>query len=103
MRKILFILNPHSGKGLIRNYLVDIVDTMVKADCDVTIYTTQERADATRKVSSEGALFDQIVCSGGDGTLDEVVTGMIQADLHIPLGYIQAGSTNDFANSLGIE
>lgn len=103
MRKILFILNPHSGKGLIRNYLVDIVDTMVKADCDVTIYTTQERADATRKVSSEGALFDQIVCSGGDGTLDEVVTGMIQADLHIPLGYIPAGSTNDFANSLGIE
>ena len=103
MRKILFILNPHSGKGLIRNYLVDIVDTMVKADCEVTIYTTQERADATRKVFEEGALFDQIVCSGGDGTLDEVVTGMIEADLHIPLGYIPAGSTNDFANSLGIE
>lgn len=96
-------MNPHSGKGLIRNYLVDIVDTMVKADCEVTIYTTQERADATRKVFEEGALFDQIVCSGGDGTLDEVVTGMIEADLHIPLGYIPAGSTNDFANSLGIE
>ena len=102
-RKLLFIFNPHSGKGLIRNYLVDIVDTMVKAEFDVTIYTTQARADATRKVLEEGAGYDQIVCSGGDGTLDEVVTGMIQANLDIPLGYIPAGSTNDFANSLGIE
>ena len=99
-RKLLFIFNPHSGKGLIRNYLVDIVDTMVKAEFDVTIYTTQARADATRKVLEEGAGYDQIVCSGGDGTLDEVVTGMIQANLDIPLGYIPAGSTNDFAASL---
>lgn len=102
-KKLLFIFNPHSGKGLIRNYLVDIVDTMVKANCDVTVYTTQERADATRKVKEEGRNYDQIVCSGGDGTLDEVVTGMIQAGLELPLGYIPAGSTNDFANSLGIE
>lgn len=102
-KKLLFIFNPHSGKGLIRNDLVDIVDTMIKAEFDVTIYSTQARADATRKVLEEGAGYDQIVCSGGDGTLDEVVTGMIQANLDIPLGYIPAGSTNDFANSLGIE
>lgn len=101
-QKLLFIFNPHAGKGQIKNHLVDIVDEMVKAGFEVTIYTTQAQADATRKVVEDGAGYDRIVCSGGDGTLDEVMTGMMQADLHIPIGYIPAGSTNDFANSLGI-
>ena len=100
--KLLFIFNPKSGMGLIKNHLLDIVDTMVKAGFDTTIYTTQARGDATRKVVEEGAKYDRIICSGGDGTLDEVVTGMTQIDLHVPLGYIPAGSTNDFARSLGI-
>ena len=101
-QKLLFIFNPHSGKGQIKNNLVDIVDIMVKAGYDVTIYATQARADATRKVMEEAANFDRIVCSGGDGTLDEVVTGLIKSDTNTPIGYIPAGSTNDFANSLGI-
>lgn len=101
-QKLLFIFNPHAGKGQIKNHLVDIVDMMVKAGFDVTIYTTQAQADATRKVVEEGAGYDRIVCSGGDGTLDEVMTGLMQAKLNVPIGYIPAGSTNDFANSLGI-
>lgn len=101
-RKLLFVFNPHSGKGQIKNNLVDIVDIMVKAGYEVTIYTTQARADATRKVIEEAQKFDRIVCSGGDGTLDEVVTGLIQSEASTPIGYIPAGSTNDFANSLGI-
>ena len=101
-QKLLFIFNPHSGKGQIKNNLVDIVDIMVKAGYDVTIYPTQARADATRKVMEEAANFERIVCSGGDGTLDEVVTGLIKSDTNTPIGYIPAGSTNDFANSLGI-
>lgn len=101
-QKLLFIFNPFSGKGLIKNQLVGIVDTMVKAGYEVTIYPTQSQGDATEKVIEEGAGFDRIVCSGGDGTLDEVVSGMLHAKLRIPLGYIPAGSTNDFANSLGI-
>ena len=46
--------------------------------------------------------YDLLVCSGGDGTLDEVVTGIMQSNKLVPVGYIPAGSTNDFANSLGI-
>lgn len=101
-QKLLFVFNPKSGKGLIKNHLLDIVDTMIKAGYDVTVYTTQSRGDATRKVREDGSTYDRIVCSGGDGTLDEVVTGMREADLHMPLGYIPAGSTNDFARTLGI-
>ncbi|MBQ2706527.1 MAG: YegS/Rv2252/BmrU family lipid kinase [Agathobacter sp.] len=101
-RKLLFVFNPKSGKGLIKNHLLEIVDAMVKAGYETTLYTTQARGDATRKVREDGANYDRIVCSGGDGTLDEVVTGMREADLHMPLGYIPAGSTNDFARTLGI-
>lgn len=101
-RKLLFVFNPKSGLGLIKNQLLDIIDLMVKAGFDPVVYPTQARGDATRKVREEGANFDRIICSGGDGTLDEVVTGMREANLNIPLGYIPAGSTNDFARTLGI-
>lgn len=101
-QKLLFVFNAHSGKGQIRSELLDIVDIMVKADYEVTIYPTQERGDATRKIKECAQGYDRIVCSGGDGTLDEVVTGLIEAKLDIPIGYIPTGSTNDFANSLGI-
>jgi YegS/Rv2252/BmrU family lipid kinase len=101
-KKLLFIFNPRSGKGLIKTHLADVIDKMVKAGFSVTVYSTQDRGDATRKVIEEGAFFDRIVCSGGDGTLDEVVAGMQKAGLQIPLGYIPAGSTNDFGRSVGI-
>lgn len=101
-RKLLFVFNPKSGMGLIKNHLLEIVDIMVKAGYEPTVYPTQARGDATRKVKEDGRNYERIVCSGGDGTLDEVVTGMREADLRIPLGYIPAGSTNDFARTLGI-
>lgn len=101
-RKLLFIFNPHAGKGLIKNHLVNIVDCMVKAGYEVTIYTTQAQGDAVGKIENEAGRFDRIVCSGGDGTLDEVVTGLIKSGQKVPIGYIPAGSTNDFANSLNI-
>lgn len=101
-KKLLFVFNPHSGKAQIKNQLFEIVDTMVKADYEVTIYPTQAAGDAIHKVEEEAGDFDLVVCSGGDGTLDETVTGLMHCSSKVPLGYIPAGSTNDFANSLGI-
>lgn len=102
MKKLLFIYNAHSGKGTIKAKLSDIVDMMVKKGYCVTIYPTQSRGDATGIVAQAAKDFDLIVCSGGDGTLDEVVTGMMHASKQKPIGYIPTGSTNDFANSLMI-
>ena len=101
-KKLLFVFNPFSGKAQIKNQLLDIVDVMVKADYEVTIYPTQARGDAIHKIETEAGDYDLVVCSGGDGTLDEVVTGMMHREKKVPLGYIAAGSTNDFATSLGI-
>ena len=101
-KKLLFVFNPKSGKGLIKDHLVNIVDIMTKAGYMITIYPTQSQGDAIRKVRKKAKKYDLVVCCGGDGTLDEVVTGMEQSDVNVPIGYIPAGSTNDFANSLGI-
>lgn len=102
MKKLLFIFNPHSGKAQIKNKLLQIVDIMVKAGYEVTIYPTQAKDDAQNIVQKRAKKYDLVVCSGGDGTLDEAVSGMILSEKRVPLGYIPAGSTNDFANSLKI-
>ena len=103
MRKqMLFIYNPKAGKAQIRSNLLDIIDVFVKAGYEVTAYPTQSAGDAVRAVRERRAGYDMVVCSGGDGTLDEVVTGMMQSAERLPIGYVPAGSTNDFANSLKI-
>lgn len=100
--KALFIVNPHSGKGQIRTYILDIVNILVRGGYEVIVYPTQERGDAVKVMRTREKSYDLIVCSGGDGTLDEIVTGMIQSGFRTKIGYIPAGSTNDFANSLKI-
>lgn len=102
MSKALFILNPHSGKGLIKNHLLEIVDILVKDGYEVTVYPTQKRGDACRVMRERRKSYELVVCSGGDGTLDEIVTGMMQSGFKTTIGYIPSGSTNDFANSLKI-
>lgn len=101
-KKMLFIYNPRAGKAQIRSNLLDIIDTFVKAGYEVTAYPTQASGDAVKAVKERHAGYDIVVCSGGDGTLDEVVTGMMQCEKKLPIGYVPAGSTNDFANSLKI-
>lgn len=103
MKRLLFIYNPHAGKELLKPKLSDIVDIFVKAGYEVVIYPTQSYRDANRKIREcEAEDYDLVVCSGGDGTLDEVVTGMMARKKRIPIGYIPTGTTNDFANSLHI-
>ena len=102
MKKALFIYNPNAGKELLKPRLSDILDIIVKAGYEVVVYPTQSYKDAYRKVVSFKEKYDRVICSGGDGTLDEVVTGMMQRSEKIPIGYIPTGTTNDFANSLHI-
>lgn len=99
-KKLLFIYNPKAGKGQIRNYLADIIDTFVKAGYEVNARPTQYAGEAEEIAREKAAQYDLVACSGGDGTLDEVVTGIMKAGQRRPVGYIPAGSTNDFANSL---
>ena len=99
-KKVLFIVNPKSGKGLIKNHLLSIVDIFTQSGMEITLYTSQCEQDAVRIIRERVGEFETVICSGGDGTLDEVITGMMQCGQIRPVGYIPSGSTNDFANSL---
>lgn len=101
-KKLLFLFNPFSGKGLIKNKLLEIVDSFVKNGYEVTIHPTQRPQDALEQVEKHAGEYHLVVCSGGDGTLDEVVSGMMRREERVPIGYIPSGSTNDFACSLKI-
>ncbi|MBR0137836.1 MAG: YegS/Rv2252/BmrU family lipid kinase [Erysipelotrichaceae bacterium] len=100
--KVLFVYNPMAGQIQIKNQLWDIINTFSAADYDLTVVATQRSMDGYRVVSKKGAEYDMVVCSGGDGTLNEVINGLltISMEKRPVLGYIPAGSTNDYASSL---
>ncbi len=102
MKKLLFVFNPRSGKGQIRQHLMTIIDTFVKGGFEVTVHPTQAKNDAYEKIRARCADFDAVVCSGGDGTLNETIKALMTSGQRIPLGYIPSGTMNDFASSLGI-
>ena len=100
MKKMLFVMNPYAGQRRANRYLADILTIFNRAGYDVTVYMTDGPGDGARAVEERAAEMDLIACCGGDGTFNETVTGMLRAGRDIPLGYIPAGSTNDFASSL---
>ena len=102
MKKLLFVINPYAGMRRAAKMLPEILAVFNRADYDVRVYVTAEAGDATRAVKEIATEMDLVVCSGGDGTFNETITGLMQADLQIPVGYIPSGSTNDFAASLQI-
>lgn len=101
-KKMLFIINPRAGKAQIKNSLLQILDIFTKENYEIVTYPTQSHEDARRITRERAKEFDLVVCSGGDGTLNEVVSGMMESEKSVPIGYIPAGTTNDFANSLHI-
>ena len=100
MKQMLFIMNPRAGTKKANRHLTEIIDIFNRADYRVWVHITKEHGDATRIVTQYAEGMDAIVCCGGDGTFNETLSGLMQAKLDIPIGYIPAGSTNDFANSL---
>lgn len=107
MKKLLFVYNPRAGKEMLKPRLSDVLDIFVKAGYEVTVHPTQAYRDAYYQIKEyEVGKYNLIACSGGDGTIDEVATGMMKRremgkDV-VPVGYIPAGTTNDFAKSLHI-
>lgn len=102
MKKMLFIMNPVSGQKRANRHLADILLTFNKAGYDVTACMTTGPKSAVQIARERGPAADLVVCCGGDGTLNETITGLMEAQADIPIGYIPSGSTNDFAASLGL-
>ena len=102
--KTLFIYNPNAGQKQIKNYLYNILNIFAKADYDMTVFPTRKQGETIDYLKKNAKDYDLIICSGGDGTLNEAINGLMNAKLEDTptLGYIPAGSTNDYANSIKI-
>ncbi len=100
MKKMLFIMNPCAGQRRANKYLAQIISIFNEADYQVTVCMTAASGDGIRIVKSLLPEHDLVVCAGGDGTLNEIISGVLSAGLDRPIGYIPCGSTNDFASSL---
>ncbi len=101
-KKVLLIVNFHSGTGKAKAVLPDVIETLSKRDIICTVYLTKNKASTIATAKAAVNHFDALVAIGGDGTLSEVVNGVMLAEKNIPIGYIPTGSTNDMARSLGI-
>lgn len=102
MKKALIVLNPCAGTRQANKNFVEILQVFNEADYDTTVAVTQKSGDGTSIVIDRGANYDLIVAIGGDGTFNEVMDGVLRANLDVKIGYIPAGSTNDFGSSLGL-
>ena len=100
MNRLLFVYNPTSGTGQVRTALAQVLDVFTKAGWITTSYPTQCKGDAARAIRELAPQFDRVICAGGDGTLSEAVSGLMELDGPPPLGYVPFGSTNDCAATL---
>lgn len=102
MKRMLFVMNPNAGMRKAKRYLSDILEGFCRAGYSVTTYITAGPGDAIPVVKRNAPWMDLVVCCGGDGTFNETINGLIQSGVPTPIGYIPAGSTNDFAASLNL-
>lgn len=102
-KKLLFICNAHAGRQFIQSNMYAVLNSFEMSGYETTIRLTQKSKDPTEILEEMPEdYYDLVVCCGGDGTLDEVVNGMMRMDKKVPIGYIPAGSTNDFGRTLHI-
>ena len=99
-QSVLLIINPVAGRKKAKSLIFKIVDSLCRNNCKTTIFTTTKRGEATSIVIDHAKGHQRIICCGGDGTLNEVVSGLAKLNLQIPIGFIPTGTTNDLARSL---
>ncbi len=101
-KKLYFIANPCSGTGKVKTQLYPIIQVFSDGGYDVTVHFTSERGDATVQAAALDDSYETIVCCGGDGTLNEVITGLMHNKNKYKLGYIPAGTLNEWSGGLKI-
>lgn len=99
-KKMLFVYNANAGKGYIKSVLSEIIETFCRAGIEITIYATGASKEATQLISENGENYDIVACSGGDGTINEVISGVMLLEKKPAIAYFPTGTVNDFARSL---
>lgn len=99
-KRVLLVVNPCAGQKKAKRFLADMVDVLNRAGYRVETYMTAARGDGEQAIIRYASDVDMVICCGGDGTFNETVSGVMKSGKDLPIGYVPAGSTNDFAASL---
>ena len=102
MKRLLFVLNPQAGQRRANRFMPDMIRLFIEAGYVVEPYVTGASGEATEVIARCPRKYDLVVCAGGDGTLNETISGMMAAGLDCPVGYVPCGTTNDYASSIGL-
>jgi len=102
MKSLLFILNPQAGQRRANRFMPDMIRLFIEAGYRCEPYITGSAGEATQVIARCPRKYDLVVCAGGDGTLNETISGMMAAGMNCPVGYIPCGTTNDYASSIGL-
>ena len=100
MRKLLLLVNPNAGQRRVNKLLTEVIGVFNEGGYEVTVFLTTGPGSGIRIVEERAGAYDLVVCAGGDGTLNETITGILRSGADCPIGYIPCGSTNDFAATL---
>jgi YegS/Rv2252/BmrU family lipid kinase len=102
MKKLMLIVNPSAGRGGYRYYFGEAMKTLADGGFRTELFFTGGPEDATEFARAYAAEFDTVACIGGDGTLSEVIGGLMKIPNPPPIGYIPMGTTNDVASTIGL-
>lgn len=97
---MLFFVNPNAGHAEIRTHLMDVLEIFTLGGYDVTVHPTSHAGEITQVIAEEGGGYDMVVSAGGDGTLNETVSGLMTLEQPPLLGYLPGGTVNDVASTL---
>ena len=102
-KRLLLIVNPKSGREKMRGQLLRVTEILTRGGYEVTVYPTKEKGDGTvRAAQIKQNEYDRVVVCGGDGTLNEVITGLMNTGVKCTLGYIPSGTLNEWSSGLHI-
>mgnify|MGYP001149486243 CR=1 FL=1 len=97
---MLFFVNPNAGHTEIRAHLLEVLEIFTQGGFDVTVHPTARAGEITDVIAAQGGRYDMVAAAGGDGTLNEAVSGLMQLENPPCLGYIPGGTVNDVASTL---
>ncbi len=103
MKKLMLVVNPKAGRGAYKANFGEALNLLQKGGYCTTLFFTEDRGDAIQYTAKYAADFDTVACIGGDGTLSEVMSGLMQVEGERPkLGYFPMGTANDVATTLSL-
>lgn len=101
-KQVLLIINPNAGKGNVQRRIPYIKRDLENTGYDVDIVYTKKKVPAKEIIREYHKKADIIICCGGDGTVNDLVSSVMELEDKPEITFIPLGTVNDFARTIGL-